>query len=188
MNSPEQIKQILSPTIVAQHYLGQGKTVSGRLWYKSPFRKERTASFLVDDKGFHDFGDGWDGDVIDFIEKFYQVGFTQAIQVLQRDFNLPDSEKISKEVEVYLKKRQEENKTIQENLDKWYNDTYISICSELQRLEKEIPKLRQEALTIAYDRHASLSILWELFFEVKDDNEKLELWRNRKEINKCLDK
>lgn len=57
MNNPEQIKSILTPIMVAQYYLGQPiKSNKLGMWYKSPFRNERTASFLVNDiKGIHDF-------------------------------------------------------------------------------------------------------------------------------------
>ena len=57
MNNPEKIKQLLTPIMVAQYYLGQGKTRNNRIWYKSPFRTERTASFMVSKEAYHDFGE-----------------------------------------------------------------------------------------------------------------------------------
>lgn len=186
MNNPEQIKQVLTPIIVAQHYLGQGKMASGRLWYKSPFRIERTASFMVDSKSFHDFGDSWHGDVIDFVGRYFHTDFINTMKILSRDFGLPADEPITKEVEQYLKRRREEEQQMRINLDKWFNETFGKICDELRFIEKAIPYLKQETLKIAYDKHASLSILWELFFYADSEEEKLELWKNRENIEKCL--
>ena len=153
----EKIKNILSPTIVAQHYLGQPeKNKNNRLWYKSPFRNERTASFMVDDKSFHDFGDGWDGDVIAFIERYYKVNFKMAINVLCRDFNIIDDEEHSQEFIKYLKKKKDEENQIQGNINRWFDSTYIKLCNELHYTIKVIPYLSGKALEIMYNKNAAL--------------------------------
>ena len=109
INNPQQIKELLKPTIVAKHYLRQPKKITrNKLWYKSPFRNERTASFMVDNTAFHDFGDSWHGDVIDFVGRYYSVDFITAMNILTRDFGLPENEKISKELEEYLVRKQKE--------------------------------------------------------------------------------
>lgn len=191
MNNPEQIKQLLTPIIVAKQYLGQGRIKGNRVWYKSPFRVERTASFMVDDKAFHDFGDDWHGDVIDFVGRYYNTDFINAMKILSRDFGLPEDEPISKEVEQYLKQRREEEQQMKRNLDNWFNSTYNKICDEIQLIEKVIPNIVKyklgEILPWAYDKETKLNYLWEIFFDAVDnDKKKIELWKDKEEIEKCL--
>ena len=173
MNNPEQIKQLLTPIIVAQHYLGQGRTKGNRVWYKSPFRNERTASFMVDNKSFHDFGDSWDGDVIDFVERYYNTDFINAMKILSRDFGLPENEPISREVEQYIKRKREEEQ-------------------QMHITEKAIKNTAKKNKLVGlwkylYNRESKLNYLWEIFFDAVDDEQKkLELWRDKEEIEKCL--
>jgi DNA primase len=49
---------------------------------RSPFRKERTPSFCVNDqKGFyHDFGSGAHGDIFEFLMKMEGLDFPQAVK------------------------------------------------------------------------------------------------------------
>ena len=74
MNRFREIKSILNPQEVVQKYLGlpEKKTSTG-LWYKSPFRKEKTASFCVSNKGIHDFGDSTHYDVISFVQRYFNT-------------------------------------------------------------------------------------------------------------------
>ena len=192
MNNPEQIKQLLTPIMVAQHYLGQGKTKGNRVWYKSPFRNERTASFMVSEEAYHDFGDGWHGDVIDFVERYYNTDFINAIKILSRDFGLPEDEPISREVEQYIKRKREEEQQMKKNLDNWFNSTYNKLCDELHITEKAIKNTAMQNKLVGlwkylYNRDSKLNILWEIFFDaVNDEQKKLELWRDKEDIEKCL--
>lgn len=186
MNNPKEIKQILTPIMVAQHYLGQGKQKGNKIWYKSPFRNERTASFMVDNKSFHDFGESWDGDIISFIERYYNIDFLTAMRVLTRDFGLPENEKKSKEFEQYIKQKREQEQQMKRNLDNWFNSIFTKICKKLQIIKRQI-ELRQIDFKTAYDKECRLNILWELFFDaVNNDNKKIELWKSKEEIEKCL--
>lgn len=188
MNNPEKIKQLLSPIIVAQRYLGQGKQRGNKIWYKSPFRNERTPSFMVDNKSFHDFGDGWDGDVINFIERYYNTDFLTAMKVLTIDFSLPEDEKISKELERYIKQKKEDELRIKHAINNWYNYTFTKICDELIYIQKVIPYLVQEGLKIAFDRESKLEILWDIFIDaVNNDNKKIELWKKKEDIGRWLE-
>ena len=52
MNKFKEIKTMLTNKEVVTRYLGTPiKTTSTGIWYKSPFRSERTASFCVSNKG-----------------------------------------------------------------------------------------------------------------------------------------
>ena len=177
MNNPEQIKELLTPIIVAQHYLGQPQRTTGnKLWYKSPFRNERTASFMVTQDAFHDFGDSWHGDVIDFAGRYYNTDFITAMKALTRDFGLPENEKISKELEEYLKQRQKEQMELKIKLDGWFNSKFNKLCDELHQWKRIIPHVKGEALAIAYAEEQYLEYLTDLFINATEED-KVELWR-----------
>lgn len=183
MNNPEEIKQLLTPSQVIQHYLGQPiKKTNLGLWYRSPFRQERTASFLVnDEKGIHDFGSSKHYDIISFVEDYFKVNFQTAIQIISRDFGLPESRELSKELKEYLNQRQKEQKQAEYILKNWFNKTFDNICKELHTIQDIIPYLKGEALKIAYDEEFKLEYLSEVFMEATD-TEKIELfkeWRTK---------
>lgn len=179
MNNPEEIKQLLSPIMVAQHYLGQPNKTGNRYWYKAPWRNERTASLMVDEKAFHDFGENWHGDVIDFIEKYYHTDFIMAMKVLSRDFGLPESEKISPQLELYLKQKREEEKQIKRNIENWYVTTLRNYCDELQKWKSTLPYLRGAAYSLVYSKIEYLDYIIDEFINVTED-EKIELWKMRR--------
>lgn len=188
MNDAEKIKQLLSPTLVVQHYIGQPvhKTNLG-LWYKSPFRNERTASFLVsDNKGIHDFGSSIHYDIISFVEDYFKVSFNTAMQILSRDFNLPEDKKMNKELEEYLRQRQAEQKKAQYIVKDWFNKKFDEICRELHFIQSAIPYLKGEALAIAYHEESRLEYWSEVFMDANDE-EKIELykeWREKEDGHK----
>ena len=181
MNNPEQIKQLLTPIMVAQHYLGQGKKSGNRIWYKSPWRNERTASFMVGEKSFHDFGDDWHGDVIDFVGAYYNTDFLNAMRILSRDFGLPEDEPISNEMERYIKNKREQEERMKRNLDNWYNTTLSKMCSELHIWNKIIPHVKGDALAIAYSKEQYLDYLIDEFINATEED-KLELWKSKEDI------
>ena len=187
MSNKEEVKNILTPTVVVQHYLGQ-PVKSDRLgmWYKSPFRNERTASFLVSDvKGIHDFGTSEHYDVISFVEKLFKIDFKTSLNKLLYDFGIIDSGPSSQELKAYLIKQREEEIKIKKNLDSWFNETYIKICEELNILKKCIPYLKQDALVEAYSKDVYLECLVESFINANEDN-KYQLWKAKYEIEKYI--
>ena len=188
MNKSEEIKQLLTPTQVIQHYLGQPlHRDSSGVWYKSPFRNERTASFLVsDEKGMHDFGTSKHYDIINFIEEYFRVDFKTAIQILSKDFGIPMQDEISEELKEYLKKRRQEEKEIQYAINVWFNNTFSQICDELFFYEKAIKYLKQEALAIAYKTQTHLEYLVEIFINAITYEQKIELYQERETIEKWL--
>lgn len=83
MSDIELIKSKLNIVDVVREYVPDLKKV-GRNWSAlSPFRKERTASFIVnEDIGrFKDFGGDKSGDVINFIQEIEHVDFLTALQL-----------------------------------------------------------------------------------------------------------
>ena len=57
----------------------------------SPFSKERTPSFFVnDDKGFfHDFSSGKHGDLISFLQETERLSFVEAVERLAAEAGVP---------------------------------------------------------------------------------------------------
>lgn len=81
------IKEILTMDQVARRY-GFEPTRAG--FMKCPFHHERTASLKIypGHKGWHCFGCGKGGSVIDFVMELYGIGFAQAVVRLNADFGL----------------------------------------------------------------------------------------------------
>lgn len=176
----EEIRKIISPMDVAIRYLGHPDSRKGnKLWYKSPFRNERTASLLVDDKSFHDFGDNWDGDIFNFVQRYYQVNLLEAIKIIKSDFGLVNEHSCSKEYRDYLKQKRIEEQKAKEGLDKWFNDEFRCITKQLKQWEEIQKTAKKEVLALAYNNIARLEYIWEVFFEaVGNEEKKLKIYRS----------
>lgn len=188
MNNPKEIKELLKPTLVARYYLGNPeKTTRDKLWYKSPWRNERTASFMVDDNaGFHDFGENWHGDIMDFVGRYYNTDLINSMKILTLDFNLPEDEKISPDLKKYLKKQKDEERKIQQAIEDWFRTTLSNLCDKLHYWQNKIPNLKGYELAKAYSKEQYIDYLIDIFINAKDD-EKIELYKSREEIQRCGD-
>ena len=86
----QEVKEYLKPTEVAERYLSNSKYKNGSLWYKSPFRNEKTPSFCVNNKkGIHDFGNNKHYDIISFVQELFGESVLNSVDRLIKDFNLP---------------------------------------------------------------------------------------------------
>src|SRR5699024_4133674 len=85
----KQAKQISLISILAQLKATKYKETRRDIWYYSPFRNEKTASFKVNrlKNIFYDFGEGIGGNVIDFIMLYFKCEFTEALQIIRDHFN-----------------------------------------------------------------------------------------------------
>lgn len=186
MNKFNEIKTILKADIVIQHYLGlpEKHSYAGN-WYKSPFRKEKTASFCVSDKGIHDFGDSTHYDIISFVQKYFNTTPYKALGILCNDFNIYQlgNEYEDKKIIEMLKKKEKQERQIKEKIEKWYN-------REIQRISDEIIANRK-CLNIFKDKHnfilmqllyneqVKLEYYWEILFNADErTKEKLYLTNN----------
>lgn len=184
MINVEELKQQLTPSLVAETYLGlpEKSTTLGN-WYKSPFRNEKTASFCVSDtKGLHDFGTSKHYDVIEFVRDYFKIDFNLAVDKLCSDFGIMNQKRTSKELRAYMNSRYKEQQTLKKKLDEWFNNTYGSLCDELKQVKKMQQYLEGEALSIAYDKEVKLEYLTEYMNEVRSEDDKLELYRNRAKL------
>ena len=65
------------------------RTSNNDVWYLSPFRNEKSASFKVNTQKnlFYDFGEGLGGTILDFVIRYYQCDISEALKILDRDFD-----------------------------------------------------------------------------------------------------
>ena len=168
MNKYAELKRILKNSEVVQHYLGlPEKTTSGKLWYKSPFRRERTASFCVSDKLIYDFGDSTSYDMISFVAKYYNINNYKALQIICNDFgiSLINEYENNKTINLLKAKRQEEAK-IKEIINNWFYDEMQIICNEIKENESCIKIFENttkfEVLNILYDKRVKLEYQFEI--------------------------
>ncbi len=167
MNKFAEIKSLLKGEEVVEHYLGlPHKRTSNGSWYISPFRKEKTASFYVSEKGIHDFGSSEHYDIISFVVKYFNTDNYHALKILCNDFGLPLFEqKESKETIRKLKAEREKERKKKEQQKKWFNREMQKICDEIQETEKLIEIFDKgscfEVLKILYDKQTKLEIRFE---------------------------
>lgn len=90
MNIAEQIKYRINMRDVLDRY---GIAVNRKGFAKCPLHGEKTASFGIYDKDrkYHCFGCGKSGDILKFVQEYFNIDFRQAIVKLNSDFclNLP---------------------------------------------------------------------------------------------------
>ena len=174
MNKFAEIKTLLKGEEVIQYYLGRpDKTTYTGIWYKSPFRKEKTPSFCVSEKGIHDFGDSQHYDIISFIAKYFNTDNFNALKILCNDFGLSlldqheDKEKIRQ-----LKIKREQERRRKEKIEKWFNTKMQKLCNDIQENEKLIKIFENssnfEVLSILYDRQVKLEVEFEIMQSTKD--------------------
>lgn len=182
MLNAKNIREQISPIDVALKYLGQpDKKRYGKLWYKSPFRNEKTASFMVDEKSFHDFGDSWDGDIFAFIERYFSVDFKRAMQIIKTDFGIAENNWGDKELSRYMNERRKTMADANKALEEWFNSNFEAIIIAQREWENIAQKAQRDLLKIAYDEISRLEYLYEIFFDaVKDNNKKLQIYRSMK--------
>lgn len=79
------LRESLPPRRVFEHY---GFCPDRHGYLRCPFHHERTASLKVFPDGWHCFGCGAGGSVIDFTMKLFSLTFPQAVRRLQSDFGI----------------------------------------------------------------------------------------------------
>ena len=176
MNKFKKKKKLLNSQEVAQKYLGLAdKKTSTGLWYKSPFRKEKTASFCVSNKGMHDFGDSTHYDIISFVQKLFNTTPSTALKILCNDFNLYglDNEYETQEIIKRLKSKREEERLIKQKIEEWYYCEFQRVCDEIM-INKKCLKIFEktinfEVLKILYDQQMKLEYYFEVLFNADEE-------------------
>ena len=174
MNKFAEIKTLLKGDEVVEHYLGKpDKRTYAGIWYKSPFRKEKTPSFCISQKGIHDFGDSQHYDIISFVAKYFNTDNLSALKILCNDFGLSLLDKQeNKETIRQLKIKREEDQKRKELIKKWFNTKMQEFCDEIQENEKMIKIFENssnfEVLSILYDKQIKLEVEFEIMQSTKD--------------------
>jgi len=146
------------------HLIPKGKS----LFALCPFHAERIASFQVRpyQQRYKCYGCGEKGDVIDFIQKYYNMTFKEACQYLGISFK-PNPREIKKQ-------------NLVKAFRQWCNDYHDDLCVLYRTLQKAKERVKTEAdlerLAEFYHRESvwlyQIEILWG-----NDDRAKLELYQ-----------
>ena len=186
MNKYQEIKKILNNIEVITKYLGQPeKHNSAGIWYKSPFRSEKTASFYVSNKGIHDFGSSEHYDIISFVQRYYNTTPYQALEIICRDFGISiGNEFENKEIIDRLKKKREEEKRAKQLVEDWYNNELLDVCKKIQ-INKQCLRIciqspNKEVLDMLFDERTRLEFEFELLLNA-DEQKKINMYLEEKD-------
>ena len=100
----------------------------GRYTGLCPFHKEKTASFSVNEQMqmYYCFGCHASGDVIEFVKKFYNLEFNEAVEKIASEYGIPMEETSSRgeNLDIYYKINQEAARFFYKNFSEGPNKGY----------------------------------------------------------------
>ena len=118
-----------------------GYTPNTRGYIRCPFHSEKTASLRLYDKSFYCFGCGTGGDLIKFVQLYFNISFAQALIRINSDFRLGLTDKKP------VHSRPVQRKPTPEELyEIEYNEKWAEYHELLWAREKLKPKSDDEAL------------------------------------------
>jgi hypothetical protein len=178
-----ELKYNIKPKELAVRFIGEPRRKVGqRWWYNSPFRQETQPSFVVSDKGFHDFGDNWTGDIIDFTQRIFGIDFKQAVEYLKRMYGFTDSEyetpKIKHIKQLQMKQRQEKELKVAE----WYNRIYGYLCNIWQQWEDIVKEFKPLSYEYAYAQNKIFIYDYWIDYFIENQNTKEKIYDERDDI------
>lgn len=182
MISTKYLKQVVQPRDLALRTLGAPVHKKGEsLWYKSPFRaEERTASFEVTARGFHDFGTDEHFDVIEYAKRYYSCSFKEAMNKLATLYGLTENEYETESMRRYLEQQRLAMKAYVDKVENWFR-YFINFVEFAWDDNEALIKAMQkdfETLPMLYDRQVFLGCLREEILDT-DTFEKKERLRNQ---------
>jgi hypothetical protein len=144
------IKDRLTMREVLERY---GYKVDRKRFMRCPFHNEKTPSMRIYDKDFHCFGCGEHGDIVSFVQKLFNLSFTDTLRKIDADFGLNiygdhtfEELRRSHYKQMAIKAERERKKREKEQADK----DYWAAFDEWKRLDenriKYRPKLSDEEL------------------------------------------
>lgn len=137
----DEIKNRLTAADVLPFY---GIQINSRGFANCPFHHEKTASMKVYNGkgGYHCFGCGANGDIITFVEEYFQISFKEAVKKLNDDFALgyPLDGKIDRRKQLELSRiafeRERERKAEQRQKERQQvEDAYWAAFDKWKRLD-----------------------------------------------------
>ncbi len=142
LNFAGEIKEMVSTPDLFAFY---GFKRNSKGFVSCPFHHEKTASMRVydGDKGYHCFGCGAHGnDVINFVQQYFDISFSDAVVKINQDFNLglPIGKEMNDREREYFEKRHEiamkKRETEQEFRDR-LDSAYDKAISEWIKLDQQ---------------------------------------------------
>ena len=181
----EELKANITPIDVSRKYIGSPlKEKYGKLWYKSPFRKERTASFMVTRRGFHDFGDSWHGDIIAFVQRWFGVSFKEAVEILKTDYGLSENEYETPKITQIKKLQREKSKIKQNDYLKWFEWMFQYLCNLRDQWQEVADffngRIDLDIYAMALNKLALIDYWLDVFIDYSDRKE--ELYKARRSV------
>ena len=149
MGHAQEVKSLVSMQEAARAY---GLEVNPHGFACCPFHREKTASFKVykGDRGWHCFGCGESGDVIDFVQKYFGLSFNEAIAKLNDDFHLclpirerrtqRQREQDAKRAYKRRKVEEEKRRAVEAAKSAYYDalDRYVVLSTIVERFKPQI--------------------------------------------------
>lgn len=178
-----ELKANISPMEVARKCLGNpSKTVSGNLWYKSPFRQETQPSFVVSKRGFHDFGDNWSGDIIAFIQRYYGISFKETIEFLKREYGFTENEYENKKIKRIKQQQVFQRQKKEQEVIEWFNKIYGYLCDVWKQWDELLKEFEPLSYEYAYAQNKIFIYDYWIDYFMEHSNEKEKLFDSREDI------
>lgn len=138
----DEIKNRLTAADVLPFY---GIQINNRGFANCPFHHEKTASMKVygGKGGYHCFGCGANGDIITFVEEYFQISFKEAVKKLNDDFALgyPVDGKIDRRKQLELSKvafERERERKRQQQAEQAVKDRFYKALKQVAYLEQQM--------------------------------------------------
>lgn len=130
-----------------------------------PFHNEKTPSFIVhpNTNKFHCFGCNEDGDMIDFVQKFFKCNFIDALKRISIDFNIHIDEQFSNEEISNFRKQQIERdaqKKAKKEFDDFVKEITNKVCERnyvlYDIIQKNQPHNKNKLSIYAFTKHPEI--------------------------------
>ena len=180
-------KQKINIVDIIQHS-GVGLTKHGMNYFGlCPFHSEKTASFSVNEpkQMFHCFGCGTGGDVVEYVQKYYNLDFPGALQFLGIQDNTPETKAILKRhsrTQFKIAKRKAEQKKLYDEFITWLVKYRLELTVWINVINESMRVLNWNQVKELSELVKQKSI-WEYHVELisaMDDEAAFELYEDRK--------
>lgn len=190
MNTATEIKNLITMDDIAIKY-GFKPNRSG--FINCPFHNENTPSLKMykGNKGFSCFGCGESGDIIQFVMKYFEINFMQALVKIDTDFHLGlTGKRLSDNEKKMIVKEQVKKSQIalfEQKQEERINELYNFYCANNRRMlknkNKYAPKKNDKCIHPLYleatgAEYKYNNYLCEILFEIIKE----EIWKNKKRI------